>query len=337
MNHEVHNKDFIQKKLRDKSIDWKSIVKVSTAHYVLPALYCKLKQANFLEYLPKDLVAFMEHITHLNRERNIKIIEQALKINNLLIKNGIKPIFIKGTGNLIEGLYDDIAERMTGDIDFIVAKNEYQKTIDILKNDGYHRTEKNLIGFHKHYPRLIKENSIAAIEIHKDFFDTNFARKFNYETIKDAIQKNGLVHVLSFQHQFYLTILAYQINDHGYELKSISLRSAYDTFLLSKKIAPNALTPRFGKKTNTIIYCYLALVNHIFNNISSLNVLETKKNKIYVERFNKSFFYPQKKQSLINFVEKRNRQKYLLNLMIKALYRKKYTLYVFKKTIEKFR
>ena len=81
----------------------------------------------------------------------------------------------------------------------------------------------------------------------------------------------------------------------------------------------------------------MALVNHIFNNISSLNVLETKKNKIYVERFNKSFFYPQKKQSLINFVEKRNRQKYLLNLMIKALYRKKYTLYVFKKTIEKFR
>ena len=47
-------------------------MKVSTAHYVFPALYCNLKRANFLKYLPADLVEYMKFITNLNKERNTK-------------------------------------------------------------------------------------------------------------------------------------------------------------------------------------------------------------------------------------------------------------------------
>jgi hypothetical protein len=71
-------------------------------------LYCNLKRADFLHYLPTDLVAYMKHITDLNRERNQQIVEQAKEINELLLTNNITPIFLKGTGNLLEGLYDDI-------------------------------------------------------------------------------------------------------------------------------------------------------------------------------------------------------------------------------------
>jgi hypothetical protein len=49
----------------------------------------------------------MKHITDLNRERNQQIIEQAKEINELLLTNNIASIFLKGTGNLLEGLYDD--------------------------------------------------------------------------------------------------------------------------------------------------------------------------------------------------------------------------------------
>ena len=116
---EEKNRQEIELILKTTDVDWDAVVKVSTAHYVFPALYCNLKRVDFLKYLPQELVSFMEYITNVNRERNKKIIAQAKELNSLLFDNNITPIFLKGTGNLLAGLYEDLAERMVGDIDFI--------------------------------------------------------------------------------------------------------------------------------------------------------------------------------------------------------------------------
>lgn len=79
--------------MKKNTIDWDAVVKVSTSHFVFPALYCNLKRANFLHYLPEDLVQYMQHITDLNRERNKKIMVEAREINGLLLANDITPIF----------------------------------------------------------------------------------------------------------------------------------------------------------------------------------------------------------------------------------------------------
>jgi hypothetical protein len=124
---ESKNKKEIKNQLETASINWDQVVKLSTSHYVFPALYCNLKRADFLKYLPANLVAYMEEITNLNRERNEEIITQAKELNILLLANNITPIFLKGTGNLLAGIYDDVAERMVGDIDFIFSKEDYPK------------------------------------------------------------------------------------------------------------------------------------------------------------------------------------------------------------------
>ena len=125
---ESKNRQEIEKQLKSTSIGWDAVVKVSTAHYVFPALYCNLQRANFLHYLPQELVSYMEHI-NINRERNKQIISQADELNNVLLANHITPIFLKGTGNLLAELYEDTAERMVGDIDFI-----FEKTTDCSLN-----------------------------------------------------------------------------------------------------------------------------------------------------------------------------------------------------------
>ena len=128
---EEKNRDEIEIILKTTSINWDKVVKVSTGHYVFPALYCNLRRVGFIRYLPQELVNFMEHITNLNRERNQQIIAQAKELNTLLLSNNIKPIFLKGAGNLLAELYDDIAERMVGDIDFIFSKEDYPKAITV--------------------------------------------------------------------------------------------------------------------------------------------------------------------------------------------------------------
>ena len=133
---EAKNRQEIEKQLKSKSVDWDAVVKVSTAHYVFPALYCNLKRVDFLQYLPHELVSYMEYITDINRDRNKQIISQAKDLNSLLLANNITPIFLKGTGNLLADLYEDIAERMVGDIDFIFSKEDYPKAITILREFG---------------------------------------------------------------------------------------------------------------------------------------------------------------------------------------------------------
>ena len=164
---EKNNRSLIEQKLQKMDIDWDKVVQTSTSHYVLPAMYCNLKRVDFLKYLPEELVSYMNHITQLNRARNLQIISQAKALNQLLRAHNISPIFLKGTGNLIEDLYEDIAERMLGDIDFIVERNQISESKLILKKNGY---KKGLETFpdHRHEPRLIKNRQIEDVEIHKE-------------------------------------------------------------------------------------------------------------------------------------------------------------------------
>ena len=277
----------IENQLKTSSINWEDIVKLSTSHYVLPALYCNLKRADFLKYLPSDLVEYMQYITDLNRDRNKQIITQAKELNQLLLSNNITPVFLKGTCNIVEGLYEDIAERMVGDIDFIFSKQDYPKAIQILKGDDYNLLIKqDYYLTSKHYPRLIKQGKINAIEIHKDLLIEKYSDEFNYTFINKDVQKINTFNVLSFENQLTLSIAATQINDYGFHYKRIALRNAYDVFLLSKKSNAKKSLGRFGTLTLPL-NCFLATCYVAFGEINSLEYYRTNKTDNYLRLFNK--------------------------------------------------
>ena len=284
---ENKNRQIIEKRLQSDKVDWDAVVKFSTAHYVFPALYCNLKRADFLQYLPSELVTYMEHITSLNRERNQQIIAQAKELNILLLANNITPIFLKGTGNLLAGLYEDVAERMVGDIDFIFSKEAYPKAIKFLINNGYFSVDPSAIfipHFKRHYSRLKTDNKIAAVEIHSQLLIAKYAKKFNYHFVEKDSQVINDITVLSYANKLSLSIIAHQINDNGFYYKTLALRNAYDVFLLSKKtntkVAINLLD-----KLIPPLNCFLAVCNEVFNNVDSIVYFETVKTKKYLTTF----------------------------------------------------
>jgi len=283
---EDKNRQEIEKQLKSTTIDWDAVVKVSTSHYVFPAIYCNFKRADFLKYLPADLVAYMKHIANLNRDRNTQIIQQAKELNSLLLANNIRPIFLKGTGNLLAGIYDDIAERMVGDIDFIFSKQDYPKAISVLREFGYSAVPS--LGFNmrhfRHFTRLQKENNIAAIEIHSELLLNKYINEFNYNFIeKDSQLINGTA-VLSYANKLNLSIIANQINDSGFYYKTIALRNAYDVFLLSKKTNAKAAVYTLDKLTNPL-NCFLSACREVFNAVDSLEYNKTKKAAAYLRDF----------------------------------------------------
>ena len=333
---EEKNKQEIEKELKLRNVDWDSVVKVSTTHYVFPALYCNIKRAGFLHYLPEELVNYMIHITDLNRERNLQIINQAKEINELLLSNNITPIFLKGTGNLLEGLYEDIAERMVGDIDFIFSKEDYPKAIKLLTKNNYTKVHKTTYDYpqFKHYPRLQKENKIAAVEIHKELLIKKYADEFNYKFIARDSQKINDINVMSFNNQLALSIIAKQINDDGFYYKNIALRNAYDVFILSKKTNANTAFNKLNQLKNPL-NCFLATCFEVFNKPETLQYNTTNEIKKYLHIFNKHLIdndlrnRKYKKTEIKLFIKSR------LRIIYKSIFNKAHRSWLIKRTTDK--
>jgi hypothetical protein len=290
---EEKNRDEIEFLLKTTDVDWDAVVKVSTSHYVFPAIYCNFKRADFLKYLPADLVDYMKHITDLNRDRNTQIILQAQNLNTLLLKNNITPIFLKGTANLLAGIYEDVAERMVGDIDFLLSKKEAYSAIKILKSDGYSSPE-NLLNNHpehRHFPRLVKPANIAAVEIHKEVTIEKYRGEFNYNFVEKDTQVINEVAVLSYANKFNFSIIANQINDYGFYYNTMALRNAYDVFLLSKKTNAKVAVNMLDTLSHPL-NCFLAVCYEVFNQVDSLEYNNTKKTASYLNVFNSQFTNP---------------------------------------------
>jgi len=331
---EEKNRQEIELILKTTDVDWDAVVKVSTAHYVFPAMYCNLKRADFLQYLPQELVSYMQHITNINRERNKQIITQAQELNSLLLVNNIRPVFLKGTGNLLAGIYDDIAERMVGDIDFIFSKDDYPKAITTLRKFGYSEvSEQKKKKYYRpnenrHYRRLKKKNNIAAIEIHKELLLEKYASDFNYKFAVIDSQVIKGVRVLSYANKLNLSIIANQINDSGFYYKTMALRNAYDVFLLSKKtIAKDAMNTL--DKLNNPLNCFLAACYEVFNTVDSLEYNKTKKTASYLSIFNSQFTNRDKTRRQQNRIKNYLARKKKLNLLYKSLIYKEYRVWLF--------
>ena len=228
----------IQKLLKNNSVNLDLIVKTSSEHMLLPALYFNLKKQNLLKYIPAELENYLKNIFTINRNRNCEILRQVDSLNELFTNFKIKPVYIKGVSNIYSGLYDDIGERMIGDIDFIVSKSQFVKSISLLKENGYSEIEElseplpNL----RHYKRLVNPNFISAVEIHKDLIIEKYRHEFCYSGInKNLINVKGKF-IMSYENQLIMSIIADFINDRGSYFKKIQLRNAYDVFLILKNI-----------------------------------------------------------------------------------------------------
>jgi hypothetical protein len=330
ISHEERNLDIVSRAIKTDTIDWGSVVKVSTSHYVFPALYCNLKRAGLLSYLPEGLVEYMKHITNLNRDRNLQIIEQAKEINELLISHGITPIFLKGAGNLLEGLYQDIAERMVGDIDFLIPKVSSKKTIKILIENGYNKGSnfENNVPDLRHFPRLTNEDHIAAIEIHTEMILKEYSHEFNYQTIEKNIIQNNNYTYLGYRDQLALSIIAKQINDYGQFYNNISLRNAYDAYLLSKKIDPIVAIKSFNKIFDSLNN-FLALCEKVLS--SEITYTKTKKTQKSLILFDKLISNSKFQKAHHKKWKRRVFFKNRFNIITKSFYRKDYRNWLLKR------
>ena len=225
---------------------------------------------------------------------------------------------------------------MVGDIDFIILSTEdYPRAIELLEGNGYTRDyEKPIYPRARHYPKLVHKKKIAAVEIHRELLIKKYRNEFNYNFIKSSVQKIHEVSVLSFKNQLILSSAAYQINDYGFEYKSLTLRNAYDVFLLSKKTTAK----KAFKKLNTLrhpLNCFLASCFEVFNKPKTLHYTTSKKIEKYLIQFNKLI----NDKKLVEQEFKKSIRKRMISrrieIIFKSFFYKKYRVWLFKRITDK--
>jgi hypothetical protein len=333
ISHELENRNAIEEVLQAGTMDWEAVVKVSTAHYVFPALYLNLKRADFLQYLPEDLVDYMVHITELNRERNLQIIAQAKEINALLLANGITPIFLKGTGNLLEGLYGDIGERMVGDIDFVVENDFFLEAATLLQEHGYVSKDNLNRNIHWHYPGLVHPEKIASVEVHQKILKDDYQLRLELTLFDDVLTIGSELHVLSHKNKLFAATLPKIINDNLYYNKTISLRNAYDVFLLSQQNGMDISDIRHSK-TQRKLTNYLSAMKLLFNHTDAILVLENKESALYLKGFDKLLDRNRLEQRKVGLIDVLVKHKNRIDILKHSFRNETYRKYVLKRIFQ---
>ena len=232
------SKDALENTLSSKAFNWDHIVIEGSKHLVLPAIYCRLTSKQLTYLLPEELDTYLKEITALNESRNRDILHQINTLSALLKAHNITHVFLKGAALISGGYFDDIAERMIGDIDILIAKEQLDLAFQILKDNSYYPIEQTLgndFFEHKHLPRLKTDTYICAVELHRKLFVSykdDALRNANILTSKQIINHIALP---SPEHLMLHNILNYQVNDKGSLYNSINFRSAYDSVVLNNK------------------------------------------------------------------------------------------------------
>lgn len=262
------------------SINWDLFFRICDFHLMLPAIYLKFRNNELLSSIPEELASHLAGIYKLNQERNRNILRQINEINTLLSKYEISPVYLKGAGHLIDGLYEDIGERFMFDIDFIVADDKFLMARDILEQDGYAVMKPydadNRFTM-KHYPRMDKSGAAAGIEVHRLLSEIQYTRHFDFDMIdqEKKVPANSFpgCFVLSNRHKIIHNLINWQLSDKGHYFATGSFRQMYDLFLLSGEADANKSLKEFGHFRKQA-RCYLTLTYRIFGVSGKLGLID---------------------------------------------------------------
>lgn len=323
-------------KLKDsdfQNINYEKFVKICSSHLIIPLIYLKLKKYNYLNQFPDDLVNYFCQIHEINYNRNKELKKEAKNLANIFKVNKINYVFIKGVAYLFKNLYQDLGERMIGDIDVLIEKKDMEKVKTVLTKINYKPVYNFDFPGLRHIARRINKNKLFCVEIHHSLFDKTQKELNEDNVFKDKAILKGMF-LPSNKNQLKYNILSYQKNDSAEIMVNFSFRNFYDTFLLKKaqeysfnlkewkfnsfknyfliaeifglnlnqtenKLINSIKLLRFSYKRNSRIY-------YIFDEyISSLIVATKRINKIHrnfclflVNKFYRNFIYNKIKKTL---------------------------------------
>jgi len=267
-------------------VDPDRFIHLASNHFVLPAIWHKLMDALLTDLFPEEYRIHLDELLQLNVQRNNEILKQVNEISAALAKENIEPVYMKGTGNLLAGLYPSPAHRMIGDIDILVQDKDFMPTATIIQTLGY-KTEST--GYDdpkelKDYPRMYREDIPADIEIHRVPVHLPFSGKFTTQQLfKDKLpsgQTNAFIP--SVQYRLIHTFIHSQLSNKGHLFYTPGLRDIYDAYLLSQQVNWREVLEQIEEKEKARVF--FEYMDYLFGPEQDFSTITNKATLKYIRR-----------------------------------------------------
>jgi hypothetical protein len=243
------------------NINFEKLITLASGHLMLPALFFNIQKKKVTYLFPEDFIEYIKNIFEINKARNKILLSEAKELSELLYKNNIKHIFLKGTALLLSNVFEDIGERMVGDIDFIIQHKDEEQVKKVLEKNNYCTSSNHVDSFRvfkpKHLPRMVNKNKTIAIEPHLELLSPKYRGFFNSKKLINTFKEE--IRAIKTPNEPFLfdhCIYALQLEDKGFFNSNYSHRSIYDIYKLDCK---NSLTIKNIKKDIFIKYFFLTI------------------------------------------------------------------------------
>ena len=243
-------------------INFEKLVFILSSHLMLPAFYYCCKKKNLLVYLPEDLSSYLSEIYNINKERNKKLLVEMKIISKFLDNSGINHLFLKGASLIYQKIYEDLGERMIGDIDILIKRSDRKDVIKLLNLNNYkssfiYKSWKANVD-----PNFINNNKLFAIDLHSGLLPFNYSYLMDDKMILNE-NKETANKFLETKDEILYTIYNYSVSDYAYLRANYSYRKLYDI----KKLTKNFKFKEFPKDKFMLDFFMKAKLLGLFKNM----------------------------------------------------------------------
>jgi len=161
--------------------DWDIFVKLVNSHGIIALSAYNIKEAKLEKQVPEKAMAMLENGLMQSVVRNAWLAERWKEMNEILLKNGIRHILLKGMA-LEHTIYEAKGLRQMTDNDILISQEESMKAWNILKQNGFEPAEpksrlhrKIMFDIGQHMPALIRDGYAVEIHTEPDFIQNKAA------------------------------------------------------------------------------------------------------------------------------------------------------------------
>ena len=216
----------------------KTSLSLAGLHLVTPALRRGFRTLGLDHDLPDELATFLEAVETLNARRNRRLAAQAAELAGALNASDIEPVFLKGTAQLLLGLYPDPSARLIGDIDLLVPLDRLDAAAAALREIGYVDLEAGPAHAHDGQAMTHPQRP-AMVELHRAAVPLHLEPLLPSEELQaDAVPLAGLgasrARAPCPTHLALHNMLHAMLQHRAWRLANLPMRDAFDLVLIDR-------------------------------------------------------------------------------------------------------
>jgi hypothetical protein len=210
---------------------WIEFVDLANINLVTPAIWPELQRNRLTGSAPANFQDYFSTAFELNDARNLVIQRELAQMLEALNARSIVPVLLKGAAYIKDQTYADAGARMLGDLDILVARDQTDTAVQVLRSLGYSPAGRPGRDYdeHHHTEPLRKPGCQAYVEIHREAIAAPLTSVLPASRIlRDADAREEGYAVPSATHSATISFLHSQVIDRCDATARINIRSLMD-------------------------------------------------------------------------------------------------------------